>query len=153
MSNPNARNPPSWLTKAQIMRAEGWPNRRIATAVRACHHSVRLWLDRYPPGTEIPLIVEAPAPEWVDEAKRLRAGGMSWEAIGVAVGAKPHTIRMAIDQVFHDQQRAKQKKARERTARMREDLAPIPMPEKPKASAGMLAASRFYNPADRRAGR
>ena len=157
MSNLTPRMPPAWLPKAQTMRADGYSQRKIADAVHAGHHAVKLWLAKYPPGTTPPsLDAPQPAPEWEAAALQMRADGAAWETIALAVGVKSHTLRLAIDPVFTARIRKKQKMQRDgylnsrAAVSARRDEAHV---EKPKASPGMLAASRFYNPADRRAGR
>lgn len=152
-----SRTPPEWLPRAQAMRADGYSQRKIADAVHAGHDAVKRWLKKFPPGTTPPAHdAPRPAAEWEAPARQLRADGKSWETIALAVGVKSHTIRLVIDPVFTARIRKKQKMQRDyylnsRAAlSTRRDEAHV---EKPKASAGMLAASRFYNPADRRAGR
>jgi len=145
MSNLTPRTPPSWLQEAQAMRAKGASIRHTAKTVKAGWEAVRNWLERFPPESVAPRVETRPAPAWAEPAKRLRADGLSWGAVSVAVGAKTHTIRMVIDQAYHDRERAKKKRAGDR---MREDLAP--MPERPKASLAEVMASRFVKPGQRR---
>ena len=157
MSNLTPRMPPTWLARAQAMRAAGVSQRKIAATVHASHDSVRHWLKRFPPGTTPPSRDEPrPAAEWEEPARQMRVEGKSWETIALAVGVKSHTMRLAIDPVFTARIRKKQKMQRDsylnsRAAKSaRRDDAPV---EKPKASAGMLAAGRFYRIEDRRHGR
>lgn len=155
MSNPASRMPPAWLARAQEMKAARVSQRKIADAVHAGHHAVKLWLKKYPPGTTPPSRdARRPAAEWEAPARQLRADGKSWEAVAIAVGVKSHTIRLAIDPVFTARIRKKQKMQRDgylnsrAAVSARRDETNV---EKPKASAGMLAAARFVNPDDRRA--
>ncbi len=152
MSNPPPRNVPEWLPRAQAMRAEKASFGSIAKTVRAGHLSVRTWLERFPPGTTPPTPEDRVPAEWEAPARQMKAGGMAWRVIAKALGVKEHTIRLAIDPVFRERTLRNQKLARDLrvnsyTARQLDEA------EKPKASPGMLAASRFYNPSDRRYGR
>ena len=157
MSNISPRTPPIWLARAQAMRADGFSQRKIADTVHAGHHAVKLWLAKYPPGTTPPPY-DAPRPpaEWEAPARQLRAEGKSWETIALAVGVKSHTLRLVIDPVFTARIRKKQKMQRDSylnsraAVSARRDEAHV---EKPKASAGMLAAGRFVKPEQRRFGR
>ena len=157
MSNISPRTPPIWLARAQAMKANGYSQRKIADAVHAGHHAVKLWLAKYPPGTTPPSPdAPQPAPEWEAAALQMRADGAAWETIALAVGVKSHTLRLVIDPVFTARIRKKQKMQRDSylnsraAVSARRDEAHV---EKPKASAGMLAAGRFVNVKDMRAGR
>ena len=157
MSNLTPRTSPTWLARAQAMRADGYSQRKIADAVHAGPHAVKRWLAKYPPGTTPPSPdTPRPAPEWEAAALQMRADGAAWETIALAVGVKSHTIRLAIDPVFTARIRKKQKMQRDSylnsraAVSARRDEAHM---EKPKASAGMLAAARFVKPEQRRYGR
>lgn len=154
MSNPHPRNPPAWLAKAQIMRAEKASIRSIAKTLRAGHQAVRTWLERFPPGTALPVPIEKPQAEWEDHARQMRANGDAWKTVSLAIGVKEHTVRMAIDPVFRARTLAKQEAQRElRKHTHPERRACASVAERPRASAEMLAAGRFYRIEDRRHGR
>jgi len=151
------RNPPIWLERAQAMRADGYSQRKIADAVHAGHDAVKRWLTKYPPGTTPPRGDEPrPVAEWEEPARQMRAEGKSWENIALAVGVKSHSIRLAIDPVFTARVRKKQKMQRDyylNSQAAKSGCRADAPAERPKASAGMLAAGRFYRIEDRRHGR
>ncbi len=146
MSNPHPRNPPAWLAKAQIMRADNYSIRGIAQTLKAGHQAVRTWLERFPPGTPIPESKVRPTAEWEASARQMRIDGNSWEAIEREIGVCAYTIRMVIDPVFIARTLKKQKSQREFRLNPRPERRQCEAgAEKPKASAVReLRAKRFY---------
>jgi hypothetical protein len=156
MTNPGPRIPPPWLAQAQALKAAGHSQRSICQAVKAGHESVKFWLAKYPPGTKPPL--EPPiqeSPVWEAKARKLRIDGLSWEAVGQALGIGSYKIRKVLDPQFVDRRR-QEAKFRIRPDRKRRDdweARLIEKRDKPKMAVGKLAAGRFYRVEDVRHGR
>ena len=101
MTNFNA-----WLPRAQAMKAAGVAQRKIAAAVHAGHESVKLWLEKYPPGTTPPDRAEVQhpvkrdekrtislvGPDWLPEAKQMRLDGKTYKQIAAILGKSDNVV-------------------------------------------------------------
>jgi hypothetical protein len=145
------------------MRARGCSQNEIMRTVHAHRKSIKLWLTRYPAGATLPAPAEAPPPisaEQASSAKWMRRSGNSWKTISQSLGVGEYKIRMVVDPSYVARMHAhtdRQKEARKgappppRRDDWERKLANLE--GRPKTSDEILAAGRFYNPADRRAGR
>ena len=149
--------PPSWFPLAREMQSTGASLTKIGKAVKVDRTTVKRWFDRIPMGTALPENTE-PLPlvptEKVEAALRMKAEGVSWPKIADALGEGRYRLRMAVDPVFIERTRKKQEEARELRKHGNPDWRRCaPEPERPRASASVLADGRFARPQDRRYGR
>jgi hypothetical protein len=152
---------PDWLAKAKQMRLDGKTYKQIAAILGKSENVVSKTFRRYKINIEVIRGADLPPPSWVDRARSMQRRGNSWKSIAAELDVGVHLVRKEIDPGYAEY-RAQQnrdymdrggwsmRKEREKRAN---ELAEKQAVDRPKASASILAAGRFYDLRDRRAGR
>jgi len=152
---------PDWLAEAKQMRLDGKTYKQIAAILGRSENVVSKTFRRYKINIEAVRGADLPPPSWVDRARALQRRGNSWKSIAAELDVGVHLVRKEIDPGYAEY-RAQQnrdymdrggwsmRKEREKRAN---ELAEKQAVDRPKASASILAAGRFYDLRDRRAGR
>jgi hypothetical protein len=139
---------PDWWSKARHMRADlGWTYPQIAAdlgmsvdTIRRHCRTPRNTAVRTPSKTTVAIIgyvkPDKPKPEWVLEAEKLRAEGMSWDKIGLAVHRAPSSITYWLigQPIRNDDQR-------ERAAKQ---APPKPRPKAGQINQDYMEAARLF---------
>jgi hypothetical protein len=140
---------PHWWSKARHMRAElGWTYPQIAADLGLSVDTIRRHVRapratttfRTPSKTTVVIIgyvkPDGPKPAWVLEAEKLRAEGMSWDKIGLAVKKAPSSITYWLigQPIRSDDQR-------ERAAKQ---TKPKPRPKAGEVSESIMEAARAF---------
>ncbi len=158
MTNPTT---PDWLPRAIELRREGKTYDEIggeigqsASVVGKTFISLNINIPRLQK-------VAGPAP-WAERAKAMRRQKLSWKDISAALGVGTHNIRCEIDPGFKERKSRQNREymdrdgwavRRERERKAKEVAAVVEPAPKRNISADVLAAGRFCNLADQRAGR